>query len=105
MRRTIDVTLVRKTSLLHKIDPTARRSSFAEKNAVSAADVITTSGFDNILEIVHGLARIASRVPARTDLLFTMSDNPQAGARGAKLAKVFSQRTKLSTAIRQHRQP
>ena len=65
-------TLIRKTSLLRKIEPIARRSSFA--NRVIYNPLIVTMGERrNIPEIVIGVLQIASQIQTRIDLLFTMS--------------------------------
>jgi hypothetical protein len=63
--------------LLHKIDPTARRSGFAEKTARTAS--IFAIPPLNGLEIMpwlrdEVLANLLT-IQARTDLLFTMSEN------------------------------
>src|SRR5437660_12727292 len=69
-------TLIRKTSLLRKIEPIARRSSFANKDHLQPAHLAMNER-RNDLEIVKGRA-IALRDPTRIDLLFTMSEIPHA---------------------------
>src|SRR5579859_3937854 len=71
-------TLIRKTSLLRKIEPIARRSSFANKDhlQLTSSCRLASAGFGerrNDLEIVKGRAK-ALHDPTRIDLLFTMSE-------------------------------
>ena len=65
-------TLTRKTSLLRKINPMMRRSSFTNKDIYNPL-IVTMGERRNILEIVIGPPQIASRIQTRIDLLFTMS--------------------------------
>lgn len=69
-------TMIRKTSLLRKIEPIARRSSFANR---SLATCSRTRRLDskrrNDLEIVED-PHDSLWDPTRIDLLFTMSENP-----------------------------
>ena len=66
-------TLIRKTSLLHKIGPMTRRSSFVNKIVLQPAHLAMSrrrkrSGDSD------GSAQIALHDPTRIDLLFTMSE-------------------------------
>ena len=65
-------TLTRKTSLLHKIEPTARRSSFADRIIYNSI-IPWMNERRNDLEIVKDRAK-ALHDPTRIDLLFTMSE-------------------------------
>ena len=73
-------TLIRKTSLLRKIEPIARRSSFANKiiynSHILQTLICRTRERRNDLEIVKGRAK-ALHDPTRIDLLFTMSEITQ----------------------------
>jgi hypothetical protein len=62
--------MIRKTSLLHKIDPTARRSSFA---GVSIGNGLRRDQCRESAPPVTHVTRCA-----RVDLLFTMSDSLRA---------------------------
>ena len=65
-------TLIRKTSLLRKINPMMRRSSFTNKDIYNPL-IVTMGERRNIPEIVIGILQIASQIQTRIDLLFTMS--------------------------------
>ena len=65
-------TMIRKTSLLRKINPMMRRSSFTNKDIYNPL-IVTMGERRNILEIVIGVLQIASQIQTRIDLLFTMS--------------------------------
>jgi hypothetical protein len=64
--------LIRKTSLLRKINPMMRRSSFINKDIYNSL-IVTMGERRNVLEIVIGVPQIASQIQTRIDLLFTMS--------------------------------
>src|SRR6516165_9355063 len=72
--------MIRKTSLLHKIDPTALRSSFADvlhrwrkyPRTTFAGDNTRSHEMRGDSAPLHGLTKAARG--ARIDLLFTMSD-------------------------------
>ena len=69
-------TLIRKTSLLHKIDPTALRSSFADICIARAVRRLASrSDRSPMLEIARRSVTFTAALGARIDLLFTMSDN------------------------------
>jgi hypothetical protein len=55
-------TLIRKTSLLRKINPMMRRSSFTNKDIYNPHH-LAMSERRNVPEIVIGMLRIASRIP------------------------------------------
>ena len=69
-------TLTRKTSLLRKIEPIARRSSFANKDHLQPAFNLTTeASAEMIPEIVIESGELLRLIQTRIDLLFTMSEN------------------------------
>jgi len=70
-------TLIRKTSLLRKINPMMRRSSFTNKDIYNPL-IVTMGERRNVLEIMIGVLQIASQIQTRIDLLFTMSEIPHA---------------------------
>ena len=70
-------TLIRKTSLLRKIVPIARRSSFADRIIYKLAHLAMNER-RNDLEIVIGKRELLRRSQTRIDLLFTMSEIPHA---------------------------
>ena len=77
-------TLIRKTSLLHKIGPMTRRSSFVNKIVLQPAHLAMSrrrkrSGDSD------GSAQIALHDPTRIDLLFTMSKIPQTRPLGQRM--------------------
>jgi hypothetical protein len=78
--------MIRKTSLLRKIEPTTRRSSFVEKElqhgSFDKRSVRAQYPGDYI-----GKPQIALQIPIRIDLLFTMSEIPQAISLGISQAK------------------
>jgi hypothetical protein len=91
-------TLIRKTSLLRKIEPIARRSSFANRiiynSLILQMFVCRTRERRNDLEIVIGIsANCFARSQTRIDLLFTMSEIPQARPEGQRMRSDVS-RTK-----------
>jgi hypothetical protein len=83
--------MIRKTSLLHKIGPTARRSGFADMSIAAASKparlsspACFTAGNTWRRRAAHILSpRMAQEHmrSARIDLLFTMSDNTRTAAR------------------------
>ena len=70
-------TLIRKTSLLRKIEPMMRRSSFANKDHLQLAHLAMNER-RNDPEIVIGSRELLRRSQTRIDLLFTMSEIPHA---------------------------
>ena len=70
-------TMIRKTSLLRKIDPIARRSSFAKKIIYNSLTHLAMS-YDASAEMIWRLRmrfrKLLCRSQTRIDLLFTMSD-------------------------------
>jgi hypothetical protein len=80
-------TLIRKTSLLHKTDPTARRSGFADDPGVShqfsviRSLLITDYCFLSPGWRLRAACGFTATRGARIDLLFTMSDNLRASGR------------------------
>ena len=75
-------TLIRKTSLLRKINPMMRRSSFTKKiiyNSHAPQTLICrTHERRNDLEIMSETYKLLCRSQTRIDLLFTMSEIPHA---------------------------
>src|SRR5882724_9641333 len=55
-------TLIRKTSLLRKINPMMRRSSFTNKDIYNPL-ILSMNERRNVPEIVIGIPRIASQIP------------------------------------------
>ena len=92
-------TMIRKTSLLHKIDPTALRSSFADvlhrwreyPRTTFAGDNTRSHEMHGDSAPLHGHTKAARG--ARIDLLFTMSDITRAQPKAMAREFVFS-RTK-----------
>ena len=70
-------TLIRKTSLLRKIEPIARRSSFANTIIYNPL-IYSMNERRNDLEIVIVIHELLRRSQTRIDLLFTMSEIPHA---------------------------
>jgi uncharacterized protein with von Willebrand factor type A (vWA) domain len=69
--------MIRKTSLLHKIGPTARRSGFADMNTSDNLRCMkclekARCAWPQVIRLEEHLRS------ARIDLLFTMSDNTRA---------------------------
>ena len=77
-------TLIRKTSLLRKIEPIARRSSFANRIIYNPL-IHSMNERRNDLEIVIGKRELLRRSQTRIDLLFTMSKIPQPRPLGARM--------------------
>ena len=81
-------TLTRKTSLLRKIEPIARRSSFANEDHLQPALNLTTeASAEMIPEIVIESRELLRRIQTRIDLLFTMSDIPHDAVHPDKRAR------------------
>ena len=86
--------MIRKTSLLRKIEPIVRRSSFTNKDAVTQGNntgrLATANATPNHLAMLqnerpgdnarirNAYLAICLAIQARIDLLFTMSEIPQA---------------------------
>ena len=70
-------TLIRKTSLLRKINPMMRRSSFTNKEHLKP-DHLAMNERRNVPEIVNGTGELLRGSQTRIDLLFTMSEITQA---------------------------
>jgi hypothetical protein len=68
-------TLIRKTSLLRKINPTMRRSSFTNKDIYQPAHLAMNER-RNVPEIVIAICELLRRSQTRINLLFTMSEIP-----------------------------
>ena len=85
--------MIRKTSLLRKIEPIVRRSSFTNKDVFYADHLAMIDVTPNHLSMLQNerpgdSARIRNAylairfaIQARIDLLFTMSEIPQAASR------------------------
>ena len=70
-------TLIRKTSLLRKINPMMRRSSFTNKDIYNSL-IFSMNERRNVPEIVIATRELLRRSQTRINLLFTMSEIPQA---------------------------
>src|SRR6266849_786430 len=70
-------TLIRKTSLLRKINPMMRRSSFTNKDIYQPAHLAMNER-RNVPEIVIAICELLRRSQTRINLLFTMSEIPHA---------------------------
>src|SRR5882757_1072147 len=68
-------TLIRKTSLLRKINPMMRRSSFTNKDIYQPAHLAMNER-RNVPEIVIAICELLRRSQTRINLLFTMSEIP-----------------------------
>ena len=66
-------TLIRKTSLLRKIEPIARRSSFATKIIYNSL-ILRWASAEMIWRLGMRFRKLLCRSQTRIDLLFTMSD-------------------------------
>src|SRR5882672_4611680 len=69
-------TLIRKTSLLRKINPMMRRSSFTNKDIYNSL-ILSMNERRNVPEIVIVTYELLRRSQTRINLLFTMSEIPQ----------------------------
>jgi hypothetical protein len=81
-------TLIRKTSLLHKIGPMTRRSSFVNKIVLQPAHLAMNRRRKRSGDS-EGSAQIALHDPTRIDLLFTMSEITHAAPSGVEHAKLL----------------
>ena len=88
-------TLIRKTSLLRKINPMMRRSSFTNKGHLQL-DHLAMNERRNVPEIVNGTGELLRRSQTRINLLFTMSEIPHAHPVGRYMRSDVS-RTTLPT--------
>jgi hypothetical protein len=88
-------TLIRKTSLLRKINPMMRRSSFTNKGHLQL-DHLAMNERRNVPEIVDGISELLRRSQTRINLLFTMSEIPHAHPVGRDMRSDVS-RTTLTT--------
>src|SRR6266436_6143268 len=70
-------TLIRKTSLLRKINPMMRRSSFTNKDIYNSHHLAMNER-RNVPEIVIATHELLRRSQTRINLLFTMSEIPHA---------------------------
>src|SRR6202043_4287188 len=70
-------TLIRKTSLLRKINPMMRRSSFTNKDIYNPL-ILSMNERRNVPEIVIVNYELLRRSQTRINLLFTMSEIPHA---------------------------
>src|SRR5216684_7790274 len=70
-------TLIRKTSLLRKINPMMRRSSFTNKDIYNPL-ILSMNERRNVPEIVIVTYELLRRSQTRINLVFTMSEIPQA---------------------------
>src|SRR6266851_3148115 len=77
-------TLIRKTSLLRKINPMMRRSSFTNKDIYQPAHLAMNER-RNVPEIVIAICELLRRSQTRINLLFTMSEIPQARPLGQRM--------------------
>jgi hypothetical protein len=83
-------TLIRKTSLLHKIGPMTRRSSFVNKIVLQLSSHLAMQAKRRKRSgDSEGSAQIALHDPTRIDLLFTMSEITHAAPSGVEHAKLF----------------
>src|ERR1700733_7206521 len=88
-------TMIRKTSLLRKINPMMRRSSFTNKGHLQL-DHLAMNERRNVPEIVDGISELLRRSQTRINLLFTMSEIPHAHPVGRDMRSDVS-RTTLTT--------
>jgi hypothetical protein len=88
-------TLIRKTSLLRKINPMMRRSSFTNKGHLQLPHLAMNER-RNVPEIVNGISELLRRSQTRINLLFTMSEIPHANPVGRDMRSDVS-RTTLTT--------
>src|ERR1700760_2170163 len=85
-------TLTRKTSLLRKINPMMRRSSFTNKGHLQP-DHLAMNERRNVPEIVNGIRKLLRRSQTRINLLFTMSEIPHAHPVGCDMRSDVSRTT------------
>src|SRR6266852_1734731 len=77
-------TLIRKTSLLRKINPMMRRSSFTNKDIYQPAHLAMNER-RNVPEIVIAICEFLRRSQTRINLLFTMSEIPHVHPEGCNM--------------------
>src|SRR5882757_11520924 len=93
-------TLIRKTSLLRKIEPIARRSSFANKDHLQPAHLAMT-GRRNDLEIVIEYRRIASQIPnSDRSPLYDVRNHACVPREGQRMRSDVSRTIFLATKVR-----
>ena len=85
-------TMIRKTSLLRKINPMMRRSSFTNKGHLQP-DHLAMNERRNVPEIVNGIGELLRRSQTRINLLFTMSEIPHARLRRQRVRSDVSRTT------------
>jgi hypothetical protein len=85
-------TLIRKTSLLRKINPMVRRSSFTNKGHLQL-DHLAMNKRRNVPEIVNGISELLRGSQTRINLLFTMSEIPHAFPTGNDMRSDVSRTT------------
>src|ERR1700748_980081 len=88
-------TMIRKTSLLRKINPMMRRSSFTNKGHLQL-DHLAMNERRNVPEIVDGIGELLRRSQTRINLLFTMYEIPHTRPVGHDMRSDVS-RTTLTT--------
>src|ERR1700694_5914687 len=88
-------TLIRKTSLLRKINPMMRRSSFTNKDIYQPAHLAMNER-RNVPEIVIAICELLRRSQTRINLLFTMSEIPHARPVKDNACEVMFSRTMFS---------
>jgi hypothetical protein len=88
-------TLIRKTSLLRKINPMMRRSSFTNKDIYNLL-ISSMNERRNVPEIVIGTCELLRRSQTRINLLFTMSEIPHARPEGHNVRSDVSRTTNLA---------
>jgi hypothetical protein len=89
---------IRKTSLLHKIDPTARRSSFADMRAAGDLSHERPASQTTLGDSAPPVTCVTRS--AWIDLLFTMSDNTRRRRQGRRRAQIMILTNELSGAQR-----
>ena len=94
-------TLIRKTSLLRKINPMMRRSSFTNKDIYQPAHLAMNER-RNVPEIVIVICELLRRSQTRINLLFTMSEIPHARPVKDNACEVMFSRTMF---LSHHSQP
>jgi hypothetical protein len=85
-------TLIRKTSLLRKIEPVMRRSSFTNKDAEPFTHLAMREA-PIVPEIVYVTYELLRRSHTRNDLLYTMSEIPHPRPVGRKVRSDVSRTT------------
>ena len=86
-------TLIRKTSLLHKIGPMARRSSFANKIVLQLASSCDETSAENDLEIVMARANCFARSNSDRSPLYDVRNHACCSIRSGACETVLSSRT------------